>query len=397
MNKPLDLTLSLLTPSEHIRLVKGSLIVEKQKPNFFIRFIRWIRGEYNQVKICGKVHDLAIQYLQNPPKETQRLTTLKSNYEQLIQNKYRRTKHKKTIEQLQKAIEALKIIPKRIKPIPVPKKTPAPVPVRITIKKPVPKPQNIVKNQIRLKKIREISPLENSWRNISDDMKASLNTMNQLPFAAKLASAESLFDWICEGVESKPAFQLPTAMSAAETLQHLMTILGIATPQACLEHGIEPTEAAITKRIHEQQQTWIALATSLGCIRVDEQKLKDEWLQACDEIDFAEIEKESIIIYAGVEFLPLITNADSWIALVFGDKKPLLSWNDPKTAFKRLPDQSIFSQNQLRILGLDTVDAFIKKQISPTTESLKNYLKAHEMEVQKLVMDYLERQNYVKT
>jgi hypothetical protein len=400
MNKPLDPTLTLLVPTARVRLVKNSLTIEQTKPNFIFRFIRWIKGEYNKAMICDKIHDIAILCLQNPQMDAQKLRTLKTNYALLINRaqaekfcirRFHTTIHTKTLENIQKAIDAFNIVPKPM----IPANPPAPV------KKPVLKPLNINKQQVRLRPVHKISPLEVSWKStvgeVADWKKQPLNTLKMLPFAAKLETAESLFNWICEGMEEKPAFHLAPGKSEAETLQLLMEILGMATPQSCIDQGVDPTEESITKRICDSRSTWIALATSLGCIKVDEEKLKEEWMKACEEESYDVIQNESVALYARVEFLQQIMNADMLLALVFGDKKPLVSWNDPQVKFKRLPEQSVFAQNQLKLLDLETIDAFVKKQILPTLDSLKNYLKAHESECQKLVMEYLERQNYVRT
>lgn len=411
MNKPLDPTLTLLQSTARVRLVKNSLAIEQTKPNFIFRFIRWIKGEYNNAMICGKIHNMAIQCLQNPQMDAQKLQTLKSNYELLIKRakadkwrirRFPASTHTRTIEKLQKAIDALKIVPKQPAPKEphAPKNDPAPANHPAPSKKPVLRPLNITKQQVRLRPVHKISPLEVHWKSTVgqiDNWKTEpLNMLKMLPFVSKLETAESLFNWICEGMEEKPVFHLAPGKSEAETLQLLMEILGIATPQSCIDQGIEPTEASITKRICDERPNWIALATSLGCIKMDEQKLKDEWLKACDEDSYDEIQNESLAVYAGVEFMAQIMNADMWLDLVFGAKKPLVSWNDPQTKFKRMPNQSVFAENQLKLLDLETIDAFVKKQILPTRESLKNYLKAHESICQKLVMDYLERQNYVR-
>lgn len=401
MNKPLDLTLTLLDPNARVRLVNQSLLPELKRPNFLIRFIRWIKGEYNQVKICGKIHDLALQYLKNPHQESLKLRTLKTNYERFIgrvknQKRFPLSIHEKTIEQIATALEALKIQPQQPKPAPKPLANPLPVPARAPVKKAVPHPLTNAKPQVRLKKIREVSPLETNWKAITENLNAPLNSIADLPFAAKLSTAESLFQWICEGIEPKPAFCLPSGKTDAQTLERLLHILGFSSPQTCIQIGLEPTEEAFNLWISNKRDQWIALATSLGCIKADLKKLKQEWIEACEEESYEDIQNDSLILFASVEFLPLMMNADNWIHLVFGDKEPLVSWKDPNTRFKRHPEQSVFAQNQMKILGLQTIDDFVKKQILPTTKSLKHYLKAHEQECQKLVMEYLERQNYVK-
>jgi hypothetical protein len=292
-----------LQPMDRVRIRRNQLFIETSKPFFLVRFIRWIRGDYNQLEIGAKINRIAREMLNKPEVASlEQWSIFKRNCDKLIPNYTLRFKIAQKYNEL-------------INPAPAPQPQPQPVnnpprrqwydynpqpvkvePVKVEDEFPaydphafggdvvppeqnadnapqVDAPQEPVQDAAPAdedKKVEIDAELKQRWYDAilksdedEDDLMPldegwehhALNTEG--PFVGVLSTPKGIIEWVCPSMKGKIDEDRTNEGKTSKTITTLLEAIGIQTPQACMQKNLEPTKESFDAYFEKNQRELI--------------------------------------------------------------------------------------------------------------------------------------------
>lgn len=290
-----------LHPTDRVRIRNNQLHIETSKPFFLVRFIRWIRGDYNQQAITSKIRQIALGMLNKPAESSLfEWKSFKKNCKKLIPNT-------NLLADISKKYRELKNPPPPPPP-PAPPvfKAPARNPAEANLwRAPARNPaeanqwrafgrphvqvapvkadedyapydpaaygdpalptdydpaqyevqpqvdvahQEPVQDAAPAEDVKDVeidAELKQRWFDALDEDEECedlpLNSFMDGPFAEVLSTPKGIIEWVCPSMKGKIDEKRTEEGKTSETIDTLLKAIGIETPKACMQLNLEPT------------------------------------------------------------------------------------------------------------------------------------------------------------
>lgn len=281
---------SKLYAGERLRYTKNDLFKETMKPFFLIRFFRWIRGQYNHTTIHDKINRIALNMLSYPEQSTlPEWQQFKQNF-QIINRDYRNTDNRRFSELLYYRITN-KLYDIMHRPA---AQAQAPADPTTPNEKAKPSPglgrdyimddngnyyfMNRAANDQKV----EINPdLKQRWHDAilladADEDEEEITPLDEGwedqpinsegPFVEILSTPKGLIELVAPPMTYKIK-KKATEGNTVATISELLKALGISTPKACMQNGIEPKLDSLKEYFKKNEASFIETLKKLGYIK----------------------------------------------------------------------------------------------------------------------------------
>jgi hypothetical protein len=235
INPPFNFYSKALSVDTRLRCTQSQVYLEEKKPFFLVRFFRWITGQYNEDRIINALNRIARNFIAKEH-TTEECNLLLKNYNILIlrQNAKSGTKldpHNALIDNIRKQAEEAGILPKQNQPL----------------------------EEVAL----DPALLKDCWAKAVDGdedwEQDSLAECIDLPFSEKLATPETILNWVINPRNQKlaglPVISLPKDSKSTDLIKELLDDLRISTPLDCIQLGLEPTQESLTQFLEKHRDT----------------------------------------------------------------------------------------------------------------------------------------------